>query len=104
MQLIKLVCPNCGANLEIGSDRDVFYCSYCGTKLTFPKKTIHYEYVSRNETDIEKAKFNTITRVQEAKLKVKEAKYNMIKELGSFVPLVFVFLLLFVMWLIDPSL
>lgn len=68
MQLIKLVCPNCGANLEVGADREYFFCSYCGTKLTFPKKAIRYEYVSRNETEIEKAKYNAITKINEAKI------------------------------------
>ena len=33
---IKLVsgkCPNCGANLEVRSDIDTFFCQYCGSKI-----------------------------------------------------------------------
>ena len=28
-----ITCPNCGANLSINDDRDVFFCEYCGTKI-----------------------------------------------------------------------
>ncbi len=82
MQLIKLVCPNCGANLEVGANRELFFCSYCGTKLTFPKKAIRYEYVSRDETEIEKAKYKAITQINETKYKSRQARYGVLKGIG----------------------
>lgn len=30
---IKLVCPNCGANLEVDSKLSQCFCQYCGTKI-----------------------------------------------------------------------
>lgn len=33
INLIKLKCPNCGANLEVESSREYCYCSHCGTKM-----------------------------------------------------------------------
>ena len=33
MGFVKLVCPNCGANIELSADRDFGFCTYCGTKI-----------------------------------------------------------------------
>ncbi len=33
MELLAAKCPNCGANIELDKNRDVLYCSYCGTKI-----------------------------------------------------------------------
>lgn len=33
MSLIPLVCPKCGANIELNDTLEVGYCSYCGTKV-----------------------------------------------------------------------
>ncbi len=31
--IVKLQCPNCGANLETETDKEQCFCVYCGTKL-----------------------------------------------------------------------
>lgn len=31
--LMKMQCPNCGAQLEFDKKRNTMYCEYCGTKL-----------------------------------------------------------------------
>ncbi len=33
MQMVKLVCPYCGATLSIENGIDTFYCQYCGGKI-----------------------------------------------------------------------
>lgn len=33
MKMIKLQCPNCGADLAVENGLDLFYCQYCGAKL-----------------------------------------------------------------------
>lgn len=33
INLIKLQCPNCGANLEVREDAKQCFCTYCGLKL-----------------------------------------------------------------------
>ncbi len=37
MGLVELKCKSCGAVLQKSDDRDVFYCEYCGSKMTFDK-------------------------------------------------------------------
>ena len=44
MQMVKLVCPHCGATLSIENVIDTFYCQYCGRKIMLTgqdKKTIN---------------------------------------------------------------
>ena len=33
MNLIKLKCENCGAQLEVNKELDEIHCNYCGTKI-----------------------------------------------------------------------
>lgn len=33
VKMVPLICPQCGAELEIEEDRDTCFCTYCGTKL-----------------------------------------------------------------------
>ena len=33
MRLIKLICPTCGAKLEIDASLQKAFCQYCGTQL-----------------------------------------------------------------------
>ena len=33
MQMVKLVCPHCGAALSVENGLDSFYCQYCGGKI-----------------------------------------------------------------------
>ena len=54
MKLIKLVCPNCGAPLQIDPDHPIHFCSYCGTPLAFDNdtKTVNINYNVKKETII----------------------------------------------------
>lgn len=38
MKVIKLVCPNCKANLELDDSREFGFCQYCGTKIFLAKE------------------------------------------------------------------
>ena len=42
MGFIKLVCPNCGANVELSDDREFGFCTYCGAKLIQDKVVIEH--------------------------------------------------------------
>ncbi|MBO7364349.1 MAG: hypothetical protein J6U26_03350, partial [Lachnospiraceae bacterium] len=33
MELIRMKCPSCDANLEVDSEREFFFCSYCGCRI-----------------------------------------------------------------------
>ncbi len=60
-----ITCPNCGANLRIDDDRDIFFCEYCGTKIR--KESDHsYTKVEQEIRYIDEA------RLKEAELKIKE--------------------------------
>lgn len=37
MNVIKLVCPNCKANLELDDSREFGFCQYCGAKILLEK-------------------------------------------------------------------
>lgn len=63
--LKNVTCPNCGANLSIDDDRDIFFCEYCGTKIR--KESDHtYTKVEQEIRYIDEA------RLKEAELKIKE--------------------------------
>lgn len=62
IKIVPLICPNCGAELEVRSDTKTCFCTYCGTKLfidnnsetvTF-NKNINITHRSIDETKIEK--------------------------------------------------
>ena len=38
MNVIKLVCPNCKANIELDDSREFGFCQYCGTKILLEKE------------------------------------------------------------------
>ena len=42
MGFIKLVCPNCGAAIELSEDREYGFCSYCGTKVMQDKVVVEH--------------------------------------------------------------
>ena len=51
MSLIALKCPQCGADLEIDSDREFMYCEYCGTKVLRDKHTTINNSYTKNVTN-----------------------------------------------------
>lgn len=47
MGLTVARCPSCGANLDLETDRDYFYCPHCGTKVIRQDNKIVIEHVER---------------------------------------------------------
>ena len=50
INVLKLKCPTCGADLEIEDNREVCFCQYCGTKILVSddnRKTIN---INKNVT------------------------------------------------------
>lgn len=70
MKLINMICPNCGAKLEIDADRKQVFCSYCGTKLLVDQEEIHITNRIVDEA-----------RLKEAEVKLKELEYEHEREL-----------------------
>ena len=46
--LKNVTCPNCGANLSIDDDRDIFFCEYCGTKIRKVPSSIMRKFVYKS--------------------------------------------------------
>ena len=42
MGFIPMICPQCGAQIEIDDSRDFGFCSYCGTKIVRDKIVIEH--------------------------------------------------------------
>ena len=42
MALTPVKCSQCGANLQIDNTRDIFFCSFCGTKMMVEKQYIEH--------------------------------------------------------------
>ena len=110
MQMVKLICPHCGATLSIENGIDSFYCQYCGGKilLTGQDKNIIDAKVKLKEFEHkERMQHNQYTfqeRIQQSnqdyEIKRERAKSNTIKSiimavllvimvLGSFVVMIF---------------
>ena len=88
--LKNVTCPNCGANLRIDDDRDIFFCEYCGTKIR--KESDHsYTKVEQEIRYIDEA------RLKEAELKIKELESQnelpSIKTVLKSLAIVFVFVI-----------
>ena len=56
MKLIKLICPNCGANLEITTDNKEFTCLYCKTPILLDEEIIKVEHTIASSELTEKIK------------------------------------------------
>ena len=49
MKLVKLICPNCGAKLEIDGSMQRVFCQYCGTKLIVDQELRHMKWDNAEE-------------------------------------------------------
>ena len=48
-------CPNCRATININTDRDYIFCSYCGARIDLidnKKTTINYNHVSKTIDEV----------------------------------------------------
>ncbi len=62
----QIKCPNCGANISVSDDRDLFFCEYCGAKIDKSGGKITFEVINRI--------------VDEAKIKEVELERQKLKE------------------------
>lgn len=59
MGLTLAKCPACGANLNLETDTDYFYCPHCGSKVLQQEDRIVIEHVNRtiDEAEVRKVEF-----------------------------------------------
>ncbi len=64
---IKLKCPNCEANLTVSSDREFFFCEYCGARIAADEKN-RYTYRRIDEARIREADAAENIRMKELEI------------------------------------
>lgn len=62
--LNSIKCPECGATLNIESNRNQFFCSYCGAKVVLTNEN-EYVYRHIDEAEITRAETERIVRLHE---------------------------------------
>lgn len=87
MGLTLAKCPACGAELNLETDKDYFYCPHCGSKVLKHDEKIIIEHVIRtiDEAEIKKAEANV------------ESERNYAERLKLIRPLMGIMLILLVM-------
>ena len=75
IQMISLSCPDCGANLQVASDRESFFCEYCGQKI-YVSDSNHQKYTYRKIDDarIREAEAKEAIRIKELELELEKLK------------------------------
>lgn len=50
MKIVSMVCPNCGASLQVDADQKNLTCNYCGNSLYVDDEVKHVQYDNAEET------------------------------------------------------
>ena len=85
VKMISLVCPNCGAKLDVKDGTQTCFCTYCGSKIVISDdnnrtytKNVNINQTSYDRTEIEKIKLEHELKVQDEKREIKQAIAAMI--------------------------
>ena len=94
INLIKLQCPNCNANLEVKDDTKQCFCTYCGTKILLQNDNEYYIHhidearIKEAEVQHEIARMQfqeqQIRREQEAEANIEAKKRIRKKRISAF--------------------
>ena len=79
MKIVSMVCPNCGASLQVDADQKNLTCSYCGNSLYVDDEVKHVQYDNAEETgyQFEKGRQRAqaeVTRVQQQTINMNSGK------------------------------
>ena len=50
MKIVSMVCPNCGASIQVDADKKNLTCNYCGNNLYLDDEVQHIQYDNAEET------------------------------------------------------
>lgn len=84
VKMIPLVCPNCGAKLDIKDGTQTCFCTYCGTKILVSDnnktytKNVNINQTSYDKTEIERIKLEHDLKIQDEKREAKQTLTLMI--------------------------
>ena len=75
MRIVSMVCPNCGASLQVDADQKNLTCSYCGNGLYVDDEVKHVQYDNAEETGYQFEKGRQ--RAQAEATRVQQQTFNM---------------------------
>ena len=75
MKIVSMVCPNCGASLQVDADQKNLTCSYCGNGLSVDDEVKHVQYDNAEETGYQFEKGRQ--RAQAEATRVQQQTFNM---------------------------
>ena len=75
MKIVSMVCPNCGASLQVDADQKNLTCSCCGNGLSVDDEVKHVQYDTAEETGYQFEKGRQ--RAQAEATRVQQQTFNM---------------------------
>ena len=90
MGLTLAKCPACGAELNLETDKDYFYCPHCGSKVLRNEEQIVVEHVVRTVDEAKVKREETIRAKVEAKAEAKRKEMERQAEALKFFPILIV--------------
>ena len=75
MKIVSMICPNCGASLQVDADQKNLTCSYCGNGLYVDDEVKHVQYDNAEETGYQFEKGRQ--RAQAEATRVQQQSFNM---------------------------
>ena len=75
MKIVSMVCPNCGASLQVDADQKNLTCSCCGNGLSVDDEAKHVQYDNAEETGYQFEKGRQ--RAQAEATRVQQQTFNM---------------------------
>ena len=75
MKIVSMVCPNCGASLQVDADQKNLTCSYCGNSLYVDDEVKHVQYDNAEETGYQFEKGRQ--RAQTEATRAQQQSFNM---------------------------
>ena len=54
--LVPMVCPQCGASIDVPVDKDECFCTYCGTKILINNENVRTININKTTRTIDDAK------------------------------------------------
>lgn len=87
MGLTLAKCPACGAELNLETDKDYFYCPHCGSKVLRNEERIVVEHVIRTVDEAKVKKEETERAKVEAKAEAKRKEMERQAEALKFFPI-----------------
>ena len=75
MKIVSMVCPKCGASLQVDADQKNLTCSYCGNGLYVDDEVKHVQYDNAEETGYQFEKGRQ--RAQAEATRVQQQTFNM---------------------------